>query len=248
MIRWLVLFSIVLAVHARVSAQDKPTAEAKVWFDRGVEAMQAGHLADARAHYERSLSLVPTTSTYYNLAVVLRGLGQPTRAVAVLGDLEARFGKKLSRAERSEVEELLASVRTERASVTVSAPCEKDRLLVNGTEQMLNRMDPTLYLDPGQYELVVERQGAEIFRARPRLTKGQRFTVATGGCGVTVEQSITPTKVSTEDEGGAEWVWWTLGAGVLVAAAVTTVVLVASSGGQDPGTALPENNIATVRP
>lgn len=112
---------------SRISAQEPPgeaevaatepaieaQAEARRLFERGRDALRSGRFAEAREHLDRSLALHPHGSTAFNLAVALRGTGEPDRALALFDALLAGAHGPLPGPQREEVERLARDVRAE---------------------------------------------------------------------------------------------------------------------------------------
>lgn len=116
--RFVVAIVVAVAV-APAAARADDVQDARRRFDEGKAALTTGRFAEARDHFRASLALAPKAASAFNLAVALRGTGEPVEAVTVFEVLlEGAYGE-LSNRQREEIDALLERTRAEVAVLTV---------------------------------------------------------------------------------------------------------------------------------
>ncbi len=152
-------------------AADKatPNAAARESFDQGKAAAEVGRFSEAAGHFRRSLELVPKPSAAFNLAVALRGMGQPREARDVLDELIAKkYGAPpqamLPEARRLR-KEVAASV--SRLVVTLSG-AERAQVSVDGERHDYSGRALSLEVNPGAH--VVSAAAKSYLPAERKLT------------------------------------------------------------------------------
>ena len=151
--------------------------EARSLFDSAVEEVRRGRFPSARDQFRRSLELLPTSSTAFNLAVALNGTGETVEAVALLEALLAGEYGELASAERSQVEELLERARADLAHlhVRVRGP-ERARVRIDGEEagEATASAPLEVTLDAGRHVIDARAPGHELADAVVELGRGDR--------------------------------------------------------------------------
>lgn len=162
--------------------------EAKAQFDRGRTALSTGRFAEARDRFRESLELAPRAPTAFNLAIALRGTGEPVEAVSVFEALLAgRYGD-LSKNQRTELAQLLEATRQEVAVLELrisGAPSAELRL----DGRQIGTLDEGASLrrdvDPGAHVVIATAPRRELAERRIDIPRG-------GTAALTIELLMTP--------------------------------------------------------
>ena len=161
------------AAHAAPSAAQRE--EAKRLFEKGKEAMSVGRFAEAREHFQRSVDLVPKASAAFNLAVALRGTGQPKEARDVLKALLRDKYGRLPAERRSQVRQLAEEARADVAQLTIAVRgVPRADVRVDGTNvgKVARGKRLTVEVNPGERMVTLS--------ARLRKSVERKVTVAPG--------------------------------------------------------------------
>ncbi len=225
---------------AAAPAAAQPTAErADALFAEGLQLADRGYHTRAAARFRESLEAHPSDRARYHLARALAARGRVAEAAAllrrvVLGDAPDLLVRDAAAELLRRVERRVATLR-----VTVEGPLDGRLLLLNEEPLDLDRARAGVPVDPGRHVVVVvERTGVVLARRTVRLRRG-------GEADVRLEPPPSPSAVALA-AGGREpvavdeapvtsrwWFWGGIGAAA-VAAAVTGIVLAASSGRPEP--------------
>lgn len=188
-------------------------ADARRAFEEGVEAVRVGRPADAVPAFERSFALRPSAVVAVNLGLVLRGVGRLaearrwyTRFLELAGDADRARHEATVRAHLAEIDRRLARL-VLRSVVPPGA-------VVRFDEGPLTPDDgDALRVDPGAHTVLARAEGHREHRETLTLSEGERRELAL---------RLDPLPRSTPIT--RQWWFWT-GLGVVVAGAVTAVVI-----------------------
>jgi hypothetical protein len=213
------LFSAILLcasiAHAQPNGCERDAvARARELFERGVDALHAGHASEGRDLLRRSDDLCPTFAAEFNLAVAHRRTGEPTEAVRLLEALLSR--EDLSSDERERLSEQLDQARRETGAIEI---------VVSGAPSAEVTIDGVSRGQASETPLrVIVDPGAHIVSARAGTEATRRIEVARGA----TEQLDMRVEPETHVGGGEDltWLWVTLGIAAIVAAGVITTVVV----------------------
>ncbi|MEM9190963.1 MAG: hypothetical protein AAGF12_17390 [Myxococcota bacterium] len=130
------------------------TRRARALFDEAVERLRAGNAAEGRDLLRRSLAILPTIPTRYNLAVALRRTGEVTEAQFHLRQL---LEEGLSEAQRQQIAEQLQPLQREIATLVIHVdhPEGAERVEIDGLEVGETHAAAPLRVevDPGQHRV-----------------------------------------------------------------------------------------------
>ncbi len=192
---------------------DARFADARRAFEEGVEAVRVGRPIDAVPAFERSFALRPSAVVAVNLGLVLRGVGRLaearrwyTRFLELAGEADRARHEVTVRAHLAEIDRRLARL----VLRSVLPPGATVRL----DEGPLTPDDgDALRVDPGAHSLLARADGHREHRESLTLSEGERRELAL---------RLDPLPRSTPIT--RQWWFWT-GVGVVVAGAVTAVVI-----------------------
>lgn len=203
---------------ARAQTAPAPRADprfddARRAFEEGVEAVRVGRPADAVPAFERSFALRPSAVVAVNLGLVLRGVGRLAEArrwyarfLELAGESDRARHEVTVRAHLGEIDRRLARI-VLRSVVPPGASVRLD-------EGPLTPDDgDALRVDPGAHALLARAEGYREHREALTLSEGERRELAL---------RLDPLPRSTPIT--RQWWFWT-GIGVVVAGAVTAVVV-----------------------
>ncbi len=129
------------------------TMRARALFEQALEELREGRAAAGRDLLRRSLAILPTVATRYNLAVALRRTGEVTEAQFVLQRL---LEEGLEEPERARIEAQLEAVRAQIATlvITVSGGAAAAQIEVDGVEVGQSGPRPLrVQVDPGRHRV-----------------------------------------------------------------------------------------------
>ncbi len=241
------IFVLVAGLSANAAAQtEEEIAQARTLFQEGVELMNQERFEDAAQRFRAVLEVRDTAQVRYNLALALERAGHLAAAAAILALVVE--DRSLDRRMRREARELLASVQSRVARLTVRFEEDASGLSVtlDGREIAAERLGQPMVVNPGSHQLVVMRNQSIVNRQTVELAEGEASEVTLSGTAATpaVVQRIEldPELLETRREadrptgGGSiieEWWFWTLiGVVVIGAVAVGLGVGLSDSGGQ----------------
>lgn len=264
------LFALSLLGPSVVGAQPQDrSAAAQTSFRQGLAEMDAHRYASALTALEESYRLYPSPVALYNLALAHRELGHTQRAIEHFERYLAEGGSHVAPERVTTVREAIHTLHDQLVTLTLNVTPTTFTTMVDGRELPTAR--GVLVLDPGDHVLVVTAAGYRSFREELHLAAGRPVT---RGVTLAAENAptpaVTPAVVATptvaptpplvvstgptphpRDENPSPaitsrwWFWTGLGA-VVVAGAVTGIVL-ATSGSSEPlvsGTAF---DVQTIR-
>lgn len=108
--------------------------EAHRRFNRALEMVDDGQIAEALIEFRRSYEIAPHFQVLYNIAQAHIALAQPVEAVFALERFLADGGTKVSKARRTEVEAELVRQRARIATLNVTMTPAEAQLQVDGKE------------------------------------------------------------------------------------------------------------------
>jgi hypothetical protein len=170
------------AAHAQAPPSCQDEAAARSAFEEGVERARQRRLADARASYERALSLCPRVPTAYNLAVIELQLGEARasrdRASALLDGALGELSQPQRRAVRQVLREAQAAIGTLRVTVTGAAANGGTLSLDGHRVAALELGEATdIEVDPGRHLLVVSTPDGRTLERTQSIAAGGRAEV-----------------------------------------------------------------------
>ena len=176
--RWTRVVALLLLVPAVAAAAPSSAdqAEAKRLFEEGKEAMSVGRFSEARGRFKKSLELVPKASAAFNLAVALRGMGQPKEAHDVLQALLGGKYGELPKERRGQVQSLADEARRDVARLAIAVKgAPRASVLVDGARMGDVRAGQKLTLDlnPGERVVTVSAKLRETVERRVTLAPGK---------------------------------------------------------------------------
>ncbi|MFO0626622.1 MAG: tetratricopeptide repeat protein [Polyangiales bacterium] len=253
LVAWMVP-SLALAQPAAVDTQ------ARAAFERGIAEVDAGRFANAVAAFEESYRIRPVAVVLNNLAAAYARMGRYQLAIATYQRYLTEGSERLSPERVQTVRERLAELRRDTPTVTLRVTPETFSLTVDGRASAVAGGEVTL--DPGSHVLEVSAPAFHAQHREFQLAPGAREAwavtlqpaatpPATPAVTPPVATAVTPSGVSgplaaptvaptphpaerapTSASITSRWWFWTaIGVGV---AAITTGVIVATSGTADP--------------
>lgn len=231
---------------APAPGSENPAAlqEARRTFEEGIALAGQERWFDAAAAFRRSRSFLERPSTLFNLASVLFRLGSFVEADQALTDyfkIAAADDKQ-----RQEAERLQGLVRESLVTLELTVAPADASVQVDAKDQPGEGGARSLRLDPGSHVVTVRREGyrERSERLEAQAGKALRLDVRLEAVVAAVAPVAAPPAAlqpaperepRDDDEGFFEQpIVWIVGGAVIVAAAITTGVLIANSGGDDP--------------
>jgi len=254
----LLTLACVVPSAAIAAAQDAgapaPTATeitvAREQFEIGVRAARARHWDEALAAFRRAYDLVPQPQMLLNLAGALVQTGHLVEGAEAYRRVLREAGPDLLASHGEAARVALDRVERRIARVTIVARGieERDALLVDGNLASHALLGTSIPLDPGRHVMSVRRADRDVARSEVTLREGETARVELRVASPEQQgwQPAAPPRTAapapaTQIEPRAEadrdersswlespWTW--VGAALVVAGAITAVVLITSAG------------------
>ncbi|MBW2278056.1 MAG: PEGA domain-containing protein [Deltaproteobacteria bacterium] len=237
--RRVITFSFTIAVLISCSyhanAQEGSDLEARIQFDQGVLLYEEGRFDQAAVAFRRAYELKPSYKLLWNVAQVENELGNYSAALNAYTKYLADGGDEVSDERRQMVEKQLERLRFRVGELTIKCPVKGATVYINGKDRGTTPLDAPLYVNVGEHEIEVTKQGKRLHREVLAVAGRQKVTVDVEVAGE--ELPPTPVEPETEPEPEPEpeepeepsptgpriWTWVALGVGV--AAGVTGGIL-----------------------
>lgn len=239
-------------------AQSAPAREVKLareLFRQGAAHATAERWEEAEVAFAGSLALYERPRTRYNLAVAREELGRWVEAAEdyrrYVREADAeREGDRLKLASQA-VERLDAQM--PRLTVQASGLQDGDALILDGSPMARAALGYAQPLDPGSHTVRIQRAGEDVASASVDLSRGAQEVITLSApappvptpAAVAARAPAPPSAPAPEQPHAGTrrpWVWWTVGAAVLVAVAGGVAIGVVAS--QDSGPQLVEGNVS----
>jgi tetratricopeptide (TPR) repeat protein len=178
---WCLCAAVLLAFTVPAGAQEAGTAgeptsareQARVLYEAGAAAFDAGDYGTAREKLEQSYELFASLRTLYSLGLCQHALGDFGPAVRSFDQYLREAGAEAPAELRARAEELLAQMRTELGRLDVRVSTDGAAILVDGTVVGRSPLAGPVDVGPGWHVVEAQREG---WRGEP-----QRVSVASGG-------------------------------------------------------------------
>lgn len=195
---------LILATPPPAAAQSN--AEARVFFDRGNQALQRADrargrrqrqfLEEALSHYVQSLGIVRSKNAVYNAGVVLERLGRPTEAFGYFREYLDRY--ELSEASRTAGQARIDAITPEVAIVRVQSDPPGASVYVDRLDLAPRGETPIdIAVAPGNHTLVLRLAEHQEARTEAIAVRGDTASVS-----LTLAPEPIDLVVHGEDEGG----------------------------------------------
>lgn len=249
--RWFayVLVWALLAVLSPDTARADDAEDARAMFSVGILALEQGDNTAAHAAFVRSLELHPTSAAAFNLAGVLSDIDRPAAAHALYEELARGVYGELTPEQRAEVVRLSAEADAASARIEVSVVAAGPVSVTIGEHSgTASEGAPFVQIvDPGEHVVRGTTEGARPTERQVNVRSGGvgrtllRFeTIAPVTTVVDLEDEVGPEEGGMENpdaRGGRTWLWVVLG--VVVAAGITTAVVLTTRESSTPENVLP---------
>lgn len=226
----------------QTSGDDAPAEEATSEYDEAVRSalaeLSAGHLAEARAHFQRAHALSPSARTLRGLGLVEYELGHYVRAVALFEEALTSEVRPLTPRLREQVRELVENARGFIGAYRIRLVPRDAQLRIDGEARPLLPGE-VVELDAGDHTLMIEREGYVTQRRRIDVNGGERAELSLALAPVPMSPSVVAAGEPVEEN---PWLWTGIGVGV-----ATIVGVVLGVALYDPGTQGPFDDVTDLR-
>ncbi|TKD06325.1 tetratricopeptide repeat protein [Polyangium fumosum] len=241
-LRWLAVAPVVacllVAPIALGAGPAKPTPEqrqARALFDQGLALSDEGKWTEALEAFRKSDDISPSTSVRFNIAASLRALGRYVEARdtldAAVTDAEIRK-VPIKPSLKTEIDKLREEVSGKIIRIELQTSPANADVTVDGMPIKL-ATDGRAEIDPGKHVFVIGAKGHDTTTVTKTVSQGDTSLTLTAPRAAAVEAP----KPKDPPFYKRPWFWGTVGAVVVGAAAVTTIVLVTNP--ETPTTAGP---------
>lgn len=165
----------VCALASTASAQDA-REQASVYYDRGVEAFEAGHYADALVAFQRAYELAPAVPVLYNLARVHEALDHPVEATAAYEQFLSS-SPRLNRSQRTDVQAALTRLAPRIAHLVLQCAQPELRAEVDGIPVANATQGTSIPANPGQHAVTVRSGDTTLFQDVVQVGPGENKTL-----------------------------------------------------------------------
>ena len=201
------------ALGAAPSGADPALKEQKRHYNAGVEAADAGDWAKADAEFAAAEEAKPDYRINWARGGAKFELGKYRDATAQL-ETCLREGKRMTAAQRKEVEEMLAEARAKLVTLRIRMSVPGAEILVDGEAAGTSPLDADVIVDPGRRRIVASKPGVTFVPVTLALSPGEIMDV-------TIDVEPPPRPPVQKDVGKAEegsgWKPWAVAGGTTVA-------------------------------
>jgi tetratricopeptide (TPR) repeat protein len=218
--------ALIAALPWGARAQSAETSDYDAFVREAVAEYNAGSWGEARLLFGKAHELDPNARTW-------RGMGlsdyESKRYVEAIDELQAALEssiKRLTEAQRAEVERVLERSRRFVAIYTLRMPSDATELRLDGVA-IMPTSDGTLRLNPGAHALSVRRASGERIERAFHAEVGGRGTLELESEQPVIRDSRASEAPARADEGGRVWTWIAAGATVALGGATLAMGLLA---------------------
>lgn len=178
---WLVVgMAIGGGVTARAQSSLQPTTSPAIAYDRfieaGLQAYDAGRIAEARTAFRRAHELIPTARTLRTIGMCSFNLGDYADAVLNLERARVETRKPLTEEQQKHVLDLIAKSNQQIGRFRLHVDPQEATLLVDGRAPLL--LDQTeLLLEAGIHQIEARASGYRTAHTRLSVDGGDRTTL-----------------------------------------------------------------------
>ncbi len=158
---------------ARAGAKE----EARKHYDRAVELVDDGQLAEAIIEFQRSYDLTKHFSVLYNIGQVYVSLAKPVEAIAAYEGYLVGGGKNISAARRAEVENELVRQKARLATLVLRILPDGATVRVDGNEIGKASLAQPLSVGIGEHVVTATAEGHEPAMVKLTVASEDRRTV-----------------------------------------------------------------------
>lgn len=153
-------------------------AEAKAHFERALTLIsgEPKDYAGALVEFQSSVRLYPTKSGLYNLGQCYRRLSRYAEALGTFAELEAQFGSALDADFRADIAKEIRTIRKLTAELTLSVSQPGATIRLGGEVIGRSPLQKPLVLPPREHYLEVQMPGFEPVQRTLGLAMGERRT------------------------------------------------------------------------
>lgn len=204
-------FAFLLALTGIANA-DAGSAEQD--FRRGLSELEEGRYADARESFSTSLADVPSAAAAFNLAIAMRGTGQPVQGLAILEALlRGDFGT-LQVEEQNEIENIRAELRQALGFLVLRVTGPRESRVSLAIDGRLSPLLPRIPLDPGLHLLELSAPGYVVVSRWLPIHRGE-----------TAETQLDLSPLPSRPLRRSAWLWSLVAIGVAGISAALAVSL-----------------------
>ncbi len=173
------VFFLVLLVAATAPQPARAGAkeEARKHYDRAVELVDDGQLAEAIIEFQRSYDLTKHFSVLYNIGQVYVSLAKPVEAIAAYEGYLVGGGKNIPAARRGEVEREIARQKARIATLEIHVLPEGAVVRVDGKEIGKTPLAQPLSVGIGEHMVSAAADGHEPTEIKVTVASEDRRTV-----------------------------------------------------------------------
>jgi tetratricopeptide (TPR) repeat protein len=152
--------------------------EARALFEKGLEASDAQHWAEAADAFRRSLSLVERSSTRFNLVTALYRQGEYREALEAADVYLRNTDPSKDATKRGEIQRLADEMRATMGTLLIDVEPRNAQVRVDGMPAGENKPRHEIALNPGEHELILSADGYAPRIETVVVEKGVRTLVA----------------------------------------------------------------------
>ena len=220
-----VFWTIVLGAlcMSSAAAADTTSREAKAQFEQGVELFSDGQYEQAAIAFERAYELKPSYKILFNVGQVQNELRHYAAALEAYTLYLAEGGDKIDSRRREEVQHEVKRLNSLVGMLDVQTKVEGAVVFVDGRRQGETPLSGKIFVDLGEHEVLVKKDGEDIHKEIVKVAGGQsvtvKFEIKSKAEPVEPVKPVEETAPPEEDEEspGRIWTWVALGVGAAAA-------------------------------
>ena len=220
-----VLWTVVLGTLCVNSAAvaDSTSREAKAQFKQGVELFRDGQHEQAAIAFQRAYELKPSYKILFNVGQVQNELRHYAAALEAYTLYLAEGGDKIDSRRREEVRQEVKRLNSLVGMLDVQTKVVGAVVFVDGRRQGETPLSGKIFVDLGEHEVLVKKDGEDIHKEIVKVAGGQTVTVKFEvKSKVESTEPAKPVEETAPPEGDEEspgriWTWVALGVGAAAA-------------------------------
>ena len=147
---------------ARFASADEARDAAGAHYARGIALARNGGYEAALQEFNAAYALSPEFSVLYNLGQAQMALDRPTEAIELFTRYLAEGKERIPDARRQRVEELMTSLRSRLATLSITTDRPSARIDVDGRDVGATPLDQPIRVDAGTHTILAKVEGIPV--------------------------------------------------------------------------------------
>jgi hypothetical protein len=148
------------AAHSVAADESRDAAGAH--YTRGIDLARSASYEAALQEFNAAYSISPQFSVLYNIGQAQMALDHPTQAIETFSRYLSDGAERIPEARRQKVRELIASLESRLAAISITTDRAGARISVDGREAGATPLAGPLHVDAGTHEIAAKVEGIPV--------------------------------------------------------------------------------------